>query len=145
MPAEFSVAHRVQFCETDMAGVAHFANYFRWMEEAEHAFFRSLGMSILMDYEGSRLSWPRVSASCEYQGPLHFEDEVEMRLSLTRLGNKSLSYEIRFLNNGREVAIGKITAVCVLVGAEEFRAISIPPAVRQKLRGSGQVFSDDPT
>ena len=34
---------RVEFAETDMAGQVHFSNFFRYMEAAEHAFFRSLG------------------------------------------------------------------------------------------------------
>ena len=137
MSSEFSLVHRVQFCETDMAGVAHFANYFRWMEEVEHAFFRSLGLNIIMTYEGAQLSWPRVSASCEFQGPLHFEDEVDLRLSLTRVGNKSLAYDIRFLKAGQPVALGKITAVCVRVQGGEFHAISIPAPLREKFKNSG--------
>jgi hypothetical protein len=52
MPAEFSYARRVQFAETDMAGVMHFANYFRLMEEAEHGFWRSLGLNVVMRGEG---------------------------------------------------------------------------------------------
>src|SRR5689334_19819650 len=52
MPTEFTVRHLVQFSETDMAGIVHFSNYFRWMEEVEHAFLRSLGMSVSMRHEG---------------------------------------------------------------------------------------------
>ena len=40
MPTEFTIKRRVQFSETDMAGIMHFANYFRLMEEVEHAFLR---------------------------------------------------------------------------------------------------------
>ena len=47
---EFSIRRRVQFAETDLAGIAHFSNFVRWMEETEHAFFRSLGMSIVMHH-----------------------------------------------------------------------------------------------
>ena len=46
MPTEFSIPRRVQFSETDMAGIAHFSNFFRMMEEVEHAFFRSVGLSV---------------------------------------------------------------------------------------------------
>ena len=28
-----------------MAGIVHFANFYRWMEETEHEYFRSLGLS----------------------------------------------------------------------------------------------------
>jgi YbgC/YbaW family acyl-CoA thioester hydrolase len=127
------MTRRVQFSETDMAGVMHFANYFRWLEEVEHAFFRERGLSIVMPHEGSRLSWPRVAASCEYTGPLHFEDEIELRLRLTRVGTKSLSYEVRFLKAGQLAALGKITSVCVLIQDHAFAPIPIPPAIREKL------------
>src|SRR5271156_6480447 len=89
----FSLPRRVQFSETDMASVAHFAHYFRMMEEVEHAFFRSRGLSVVMPRRGGSLSWPRVAVSCEFKAPLHFEDEIELRLRIRRLGRKSLTYQ----------------------------------------------------
>ena len=32
---------------TDMAGIVHFSNFYKWMEQCEHEFFRSLGLSIV--------------------------------------------------------------------------------------------------
>ena len=46
MPSEFKLTRRIEFAETDMAGIVHFANFFRMMESTEHAFFRSLGLTI---------------------------------------------------------------------------------------------------
>ena len=43
MAHAFTMQRRVEFAETDMAGILHFSNYFRFMESVEHAFFRSLG------------------------------------------------------------------------------------------------------
>ena len=43
---EFKIVREVEFSDTDMAGIMHFSNFFRFMEAAEHAFFRSLGLSI---------------------------------------------------------------------------------------------------
>ncbi len=40
MPSGFSITRRVEFHETDMAGIMHFANYFRWMETCETDFYR---------------------------------------------------------------------------------------------------------
>lgn len=57
--AQFTTRRRVEFSETDMAGIVHFANFYRWMEEAEHDFFRSLGLSIMVRQEdGSYIGWP---------------------------------------------------------------------------------------
>ena len=53
---------RIEFAETDMAGIAHFSSFFRYMEEVEHAYFRSLGISVVHQQDNGQLSWPRVSA-----------------------------------------------------------------------------------
>ena len=134
MSAEFSILRRVTFAETDMAGVAHFSNYFRWMEEVEHAFFRSVGLSVAMQHEGREIGWPRVAVSCEYLGPVRFENEIELRMRVLKVGEKSFSYEVEFKKAGQAVAVGKATSVCCTVGPEgALNPISIPPEIRQKL------------
>src|SRR5947209_8844551 len=133
MAVEFSITHRVQFSETDMAGVVHFANYFRWMEMVEHAFFRSLGLSVMMTHEAIEIGWSRVSTSCEYFGPARFEDELTFRLRVTKVGGKSLSYEVDFLKGQTLLARGMLTSVCVSVSDRAFKAISIPDTLRNKL------------
>ena len=74
MPYEFKVQRRVEFSETDMAGIMHYSNFFRFMETAEHGFYRSLGFSVVMPETDPRLGWPRVHAECDYRKPLRFED-----------------------------------------------------------------------
>ena len=135
MANAFSIQRRVQFAETDMAGVAHFANYFRWMEEVEHAFFRSVGLSVAMQHEGREIGWPRVAVSCEYNGPVRFEDELELRLRVIKIGQTSLTYEVDIIRGIEEVAQGKVTSVCCAVKPDGgFTAIAIPPAIRGKLQ-----------
>ena len=133
MPTEFSITHRVQFSETDLAGIMHFSNFFKLMEEVEHAFFRSLGLSVSMQHDDIHVGWPRVSASCEFFGPVKFEEEVELRLRVTRVGDKSFSYEVEFLMSGKRVALGKITSVCCALDRGDMRSIPIPAAIREKL------------
>ncbi len=121
------------FRETDLAGIVHFSNYFRFMEEVEHAFFRSVGMSVVMQHDGMHIGWPRVSANCDYFGPVRFEDELELRLRLTRVGEKSLNYEVDFLLADRRVALGKITSVCCQLENGAMRSIAIPKQLRDNL------------
>lgn len=132
MAAEFTSVHLVQFSETDLAGIMHFSNFFRLMEEVEHAFFRSLGFSVSMQHDDVRIGWPRVSASCEFFGPVKFEDQVTLKLRIVRVGEKSLSYEVEFLVGDRRVALGKTTSVCCAVG-DAMRSIPIPAAIRSRL------------
>ena len=112
MPTEFTMRRRVQFAETDMAGVLHFANYFRLMEELEHAFWRSLGLTVYLRDRRLHLSWPRVATNCEYYSPLRFEDEVDLKLTVTKVGKTSLNYEVEFRRDGERCALGHLTAVC---------------------------------
>jgi acyl-CoA thioester hydrolase len=136
MNTPFSITRRVQFSETDMAGIMHFSNFFKLMEEVEHAFFRSVGLSVSMQHDDIHIGWPRVSASCEFFGPVKFEDEIELKMRVTRVGDKSFSYEVEFLVQGKRVALGKTTSVCCDIGAPDMRSIAIPPAIREKLTGS---------
>src|SRR6266545_7570144 len=104
MPYEFKVQRRVEFSETDMAGIMHYSNFFRFMETAEHAFYRSLGHSVVMASFDPPLGWPRVHAECDYFKPLRFEDNVEVQMLVKEKRAKSLVYLFRFfkLNGDRE-------------------------------------------
>lgn len=117
MSYEYKAVRRVEFSETDMAGIVHYSNFFRYMETAEHGFFRSLGHSVVMDKFEPPVGWPRVRAECEYRQPLRFEDEVEIHLLVSEKKSKSLSYVFKFIKlNGPapvEVARGSLTVVCV--------------------------------
>lgn len=132
MPTEFSITRCVQFAETDMAGVMHFSNYFRWMEEVEHAFFRSLGMHVVQEHAGETISWPRVHVSCEYFGPVRFENEVEVRLVVTDISKKSVTYEAIFSHAGERRARGRIKMVCCRMKNQSFESIPIPDSIRSR-------------
>ncbi len=135
MHPHFSITHRVQFSETDLAGIMHFSNFFKMMEEVEHAFFRSVGLSVSMQHDDIHIGWPRVSATCDFSGPVRFEDEVECQMRVGRVGEKSFTYEVEFLVKGKRVALGKTTSVCCAVG-KEMKSIVIPKAIRAKLTGA---------
>jgi acyl-CoA thioester hydrolase len=116
MAFEFKVTRRVEFADTDMAGIMHFSNFFRFMESAEHSFLRSLGFSVVLSRFGPSLCLPRVHASCDYKAPLRFEDEVEIHLLVARKSRRTLGYHFRFSRKEgdvwREVAHGILTVVC---------------------------------
>src|SRR5947207_7580130 len=96
MAHEFRLKRLVEFSETDMVGIVHYANFFRYMEAAEHGFFRSLGFSVVTFEVDPPLGWPRVHAECDYKHPLRFEDEIEIQLLVSEKRTKSLTYVFRF-------------------------------------------------
>src|SRR5258706_47606 len=82
------IVRQVEFSETDMAGIVHYSNFFRYMEAAEDAFFRSLGFSVVTSQVDPPVGWPRVHAECDYREPLRFEDEIEVHMSVTEKRSK---------------------------------------------------------
>jgi YbgC/YbaW family acyl-CoA thioester hydrolase len=136
MAYQFKAIRRVEFSETDMAGLMHFSNYFRFMETAEHAFFRALGLSIVPGPAESDVGWPRVHAQCDFKMPLHFQDEVEIHLLVREKKTKALTYLFKFrkLNASppQEVARGALTVVCVRQEGGKMVACAIPKSVADK-------------
>ena len=95
----YRTTRRVEFSETDAAGMIHFSSYFLYMEQAEHELFRHLGTSVLTKDDSGTISWPRVSASCDYSRPGTFEDELQIDVGIARLGEKSVTYQFYFLKD----------------------------------------------
>ena len=146
MAYQFTMTRRVEFADTDLAGIVHFANFFRYMEATEHAFFRSLGHSVHPgaeeDSELVGTGWPRVNVSCEYRAPIGFEEEVEIELLIEEVRTKSIRYLYRFWKSkdGERIlaATGRMTSVCVQMGDSDngMRAVAIPEVLRSKIEAA---------
>lgn len=135
MPSEFSVTRQVEFHETDMAGIMHFANFFRWMETCETAFYRSMGLPLISFVPGQVVGWPRVNVSCAYRAPLRFNDTVVVKLLVKKLTTKSVTYVFQFRKETTLCAIGEVTAVCVAADDQGgMVAQPIPADVRAQLQ-----------
>ena len=145
MPYEFKMTRRVEFADTDMAGMLHFTNFFRYMEEAEHAFYRSLGFSVHVPMCQGSIGWPRVHAACDYVKPLRFEDEVEIHLLVRCKKMRSIAYMCVFRKIAKTgspeiepVARGSMTVVCTTMAndREGLKTISIPSGISDKIEES---------
>jgi YbgC/YbaW family acyl-CoA thioester hydrolase len=135
MAFDYHGQYRVTFAETDMAGIVHFSNFFRYMENAEHEFFRQLGLSIHMPIEGRIFSWPRVRAECDYHSPLRFEDELDIHLWVHQKTRKCITYKFAFSVAHRAIAEGSLTVVCVVIDPQtrQMTSTTIPDLIGAKI------------
>ncbi|HEX4592313.1 MAG TPA: thioesterase family protein [Gemmataceae bacterium] len=134
MSEPFRTTRRVEFHETDMAGIVHFSNFFRYMEFAEVEFLRARGLSVAWQQtHGERIGFPRVAAACDYRRPVRFDDLVEIEVKIARVGGKSVTYEFDFTCRGQEIAHGKMTAAYVKEIDGQIAAVAIPPDLRARL------------
>jgi 4-hydroxybenzoyl-CoA thioesterase/acyl-CoA thioester hydrolase len=80
------------------------------------------------------VSWPRVSASCQYRGPVRFEQTLDIHLHIARLGEKSITFQYEMFLNSAKVADGETTTVCCrLSQGHKIESVRIPEDVRSKL------------
>jgi acyl-CoA thioester hydrolase len=115
-----------------LAGMVHFANFFRYMEEAEHALWRAAGMSI--DSVSSTYKWPRVSAAFDFKRPLRFEDEFEIHVGIAGVSTRTIQYNHTIVRGDFTVGIGTVTAACVQLDANHMlKAVDIPADVLSRL------------
>jgi acyl-CoA thioester hydrolase len=129
--SEIRVARRVQFHETDAAGLVHFSVFFRYMEEAEHALWRAAGLSIAE--RCSEIGWPRLETSFEFRQPLRFEDEFEVRLRIAEITRRTMRYACVLAQGDAVVANGELTIACVLRRPNEpMKAIDIPANIAER-------------
>ena len=127
MTKPFTTIRRVEFSDTDAAGIAHFSAFFLFMEQAEHELLRSLGLSVMTRDAEGKISWPRVSVKCDFTSAVKFEDMVSVEIRIVRLGEKSVTYGFHFSCAGRPIATGETSAVCCrIVPDQPPRSIPIP-------------------
>jgi len=129
MNAAFEWSRALEFYETDLAGIAHFSNFYRWMESAEHAYLRSRGIAL----HSGGIGWPRVSATADFKRPIKFGDVVRVSVVVDEIRTRSVRYRFEFRVNEEEAvrARGEMTSVCVALST--MKAVEIPSEIREKL------------
>ena len=127
MPSEFRLRRRVQFYETDAAGIVQFSWFFRYMEEAEHALWRAAGLSI--HPPDSDIGWPRVAASFDFHRALAFEQEFDVWLRVVEMTRRTIRYSCLLSQGDTKIATGSLVIACVRRRRDRMEAIEIPSEI----------------
>jgi acyl-CoA thioester hydrolase len=130
--SEHSIRRRAHFYEVDQAAIVHFSNYYRYMEEAERALWRSTGLPRAAYAD---LGFPRVASAFEYHAPLRFDEEFDIRMSIAAIGRSSLKYVCRITRDGTPIATGSMTIVCASLGPP-MRSTPWPPEMLERIEAA---------
>ena len=99
---------RVAWVDTDAGGRIHFTAAFRWAEVTETSLYRRLGL-----LRGELADYPRRHVAADYHRVLVFDDEVEVRLWVERVGSSSITYRREITKDGERAIDGTHTVVRV--------------------------------
>jgi acyl-CoA thioesterase FadM len=129
-PARIVLRRRIEWIDTDAAGIYHWTTAFRLAEAAEAALHTALGIA-----DRTFGVTPRVSVAAEFQRPLVFNDPVEVELAVEAVGRASVRYALNIVGPDGPAMSGQVTAC--LIDRETRRAVGWPDDIRERLENGG--------
>ncbi|PXA05437.1 4-hydroxybenzoyl-CoA thioesterase [Coraliomargarita sinensis] len=139
MAYEHTSTRRIEFSETDMAGLVHFSNFFKYMETAERDFFEAAGVDLIRTKPGEVVGWPRARAECKFSAPVRFGETIDIHLAVKAVKDRSIEFQFRILRrnpDGSRTQCGKghmTTVLTELTPEGELRSVELPAHVRERI------------
>jgi YbgC/YbaW family acyl-CoA thioester hydrolase len=139
MTCEHTSTRRIEFSETDMAGLVHFSNFFRYMETAERDFFEAAGVDLISTQPGELVGWPRARAQCKFTAPLRFGDTIDIHLAVKAVKDRSIDFQYRIFRqnaDGTRTQAAKANITTILTKLDEngeLQSIELPEDVRTRI------------
>jgi probable biosynthetic protein (TIGR04098 family) len=130
-PASIALRRRIEWMDTDAAGIYHWTTAFRLAEAAEAALHTALGFADI-----TFGATPRVRVQADFKRSLRFNDAVDVTLAVAAVGRTSVRYRLAIAHEGAPVAEGEITSC--FIDRETGRAIPWPDHVREGLVAGGE-------
>ena len=115
---------KVRYGETDQMGVVHHANHLLYFEEARTEYMAHLGCSYRA-LEAGGVGLPVRRADLRYRNAAFYEDELEVHVSVGRVGAASVTFEYRLHRpaDDARIADGTIELACVDLGDRKPRML----------------------
>jgi acyl-CoA thioesterase FadM len=131
-PARVVVRRRVEWMDTDAAGIYHWTTAFRLAEAAEAALHTALGIA-----DVTFGATPRVHVEADFSRQLVFNEAVDVSLAVRAVGNTSVEYALAIGGEAGPAVAGTIKAC--FIDRETRRATPWPDGVRERLSSGGEV------
>jgi acyl-CoA thioester hydrolase len=130
--SRITIRRRIEWMDTDAAGIYHWTTVFRLAEAAEAALHTALGIA-----DRTFGYTPRLQASGDFRFPLRFNDVVDVRLEVTGIGRSSLTQTAEIRRDG-DLAASAELVIC-LIDRETGRATPWPDDLREALSRDEEV------
>ncbi|QVQ50046.1 acyl-CoA thioesterase [Spiractinospora alimapuensis] len=125
--ASVTVRRRLEWIDTDAAGIWHYSTVFRFVEHAEHELMRELGTMWVYGHV------PRVRIEADFVSPVVFGDEVTTTLTVAKVGRSSITFEAEL--SGPSGPVARCRVVTVYVDSVDGQATPVPDELRSRLSG----------
>jgi acyl-CoA thioester hydrolase len=138
------VQKKVHWSDCDAAGIAWFANYFRWFEDAEEELFTIvLGRSRQSLLDELQFGMPRVEATAKYHAPVKAGDLIQIGIASTLENPRRIRHNFEMRNESDALlADGFVRVACFDLATKKPR--DLPPEVLAFIEGLPHAARRDP-
>ncbi|MCE5287100.1 MAG: acyl-CoA thioesterase [Pelosinus sp.] len=135
------VREKVRFVETDMMGVVHHANYFRWFEMGRVEYLRQAGIS-LWDLMDDGFLFPITEVSGKYKASAKFDDIILIETKMKEFSKAKMvfSYHVRRERDGQLLTIGHSQNVFT---DKHGKIVRLPDTYYEKLLAASKVDTEE--
>ena len=136
-PAKTSsvISFRVRFFETDLMGIVHHASYLTYFEAGRVEWLRRRGITYA-DWANKGVHLPVVEAHLNYRMPARFDDEIEVKTTLSELRTVSLRFAYEITRDGQMICNGVTRLGCI---DESHKLLRIPEYMRDVMLAGEKV------
>lgn len=127
----FEVMQKVRFGDVDKAGIAYYPRIFNMCHVAfEELWDRFMGRSYDRLILEDRIGMPLVHVNADFISPMQYGAEIAIRVSVIRIGAKSLEFQFDFFNAPDRKQLARINITNAMVNMDSFRSVEIPAQYR---------------
>ncbi len=131
MPAKtpFVTTEYVRWEDIDLAGIARYGSYTRFLDVAETDLYRSLGKPLSVLHAEYKLWLPRKIMHVDYFSPARLDDQIVLAAYFSSIGRTSVTLNVDLFRDDRKtlVAAAHLILVCVDV---DLKKLALPPEFR---------------
>jgi acyl-CoA thioester hydrolase len=131
MPEPFIHELRVRYGECDPQGIVFNANYLLYFDVVFTALWRA-GVGPWQDMVERGVDAVVANANIDFRAPARFDDVIELRALVTRLGRTAITTEIDVMRGEELLVAGRLRHVCV--ATDTWQKTELPEWVRGGLR-----------
>lgn len=129
----FIAKNKVRMHDTDMAGILYFPRQFRFAHDALEDFVENMGVTFDQLFREEEFVFVIVHAESDYYVPLHVGDNIEVHLSVERIGNSSFTIVYQIYREPEHILVGSAKTVHVCLESKSRIKIPIPDKLLKSL------------
>lgn len=124
---------RVNFGDTDKAGIVYYPNYFKWFDIASHQFFRCINMPMSKLDDEENIILPLLDVHATFEKPLYYDDIITIKTAVAEVNRKTIKFNHEVYRGDTRTGYGYELRGWVKRSGDHIVAVPIPEEVKDLL------------